>query len=162
MDQHRVQNRDRTCLVEDGKLALVLHDGRTLKGTVKKLELYQFEFEEDGRPPETIHKLMVMYAYAPGEWKGVKKGIKHDKDKKPAGPEVAPAPRPQDRYSCSDKRLFQYLDRRTEIAVTLLDGDVLRGTITWFGRYEFGLKLRTDAEITVFRHALKDASPATG
>jgi hypothetical protein len=80
-------------------------------------------------------------------------------DKKAAEIEP-PAVRPQDRYSCSDRRLFGYLDRGVELNVTLLDKSVMRGTVLWFGRYEFGLKLRTDGEVTVFRHALRDVSPA--
>lgn len=159
LDEHRVTNRDRTCLQPGARLALALHDGRTVKGTVAGLDAYQFTFQPDGGAVETIHKLLVMYAYAPDEWKAVKKGVKHDK-KAPPEP-AAPPTRPQDRYSCSDKRLFAYMDRAQEIVVTLLDGEVLRGVVTWFGRYEFGLKLRTDAVVTVFRHALRDASSAT-
>jgi sRNA-binding regulator protein Hfq len=159
LDEHRTTNRDRTCLVPGTRLALVLHDGRTLKGTVGEVTAYQFAFATDGGE-ELVHKLLVMYAYGPDDWKAVKKGVKADKKVAPA--EAAPAARPQDRYSCSDKRLFGYLDKGTEVVVTLLDGETMRGTITWFGRYEFGLKLRTDADVTVFRHSLKDASPANG
>jgi sRNA-binding regulator protein Hfq len=161
LETHRSTHRDRTCLVEGARLALVLHDGRTLKGTVAEVTPYQVVFQPDEGPPETFHKLLVMYAYAPEDWKSVKKGVKLDKRNAAVGA-VAPAERPQDRYSCSDKRLFGYLDKGTDVVVTLLDGETLRGTIQWFGRYEFGLKLRTDVGVTVFRHSLKDASPANG
>lgn len=160
LETHRITHRDRTCLVPGSRLAIVLHDGRTLKGTVGEVSAYQFAFQRDDGPEEQVHKLLVMYAYAPEDWKAVKKGVKVDK--RVAADAAAPAARPQDRYSCSDKRLFGYLDKRTEVAISLLDGETMRGTITWFSRYEFGLKLRTDALVTVFRHALKDASPASG
>lgn len=159
LDEHRTTNRDRTCLVPGARLTLVLHDGRTLKGAVGEVTAYQFGFAAD-TGEEIVHKLLVMYAYAPDDWKAVKKGVKADKKLAPG--DAAPAARPQDRYSCSDKRLFGYLDKGTEVMVTLLDGETMRGTITWFGRYEFGLKLRTEADVTVFRHSLKDASPASG
>jgi sRNA-binding regulator protein Hfq len=160
LETHRSTNRDRTCLVEGARLAIVLHDGRTLKGTVGEVAAYEFVFTPDDAPAEPIHKLLVMYAYHPDQWKAVKKGVKVDKKAQVEAP--TPAPRPQDRYSCSDKRLFGYLDKQAEVLVTLLDGQTLRGTIVWFGRYEFGLRLRSDADVTVFRHSLKDASPANG
>jgi sRNA-binding regulator protein Hfq len=160
LDTHRVDNRDRSALVPDTRLTLALHDGRTLKGRVVAVEPYQVQFQVDGGEVETLHKLKLLYSYAPEDWKAVKKGVRVDK-KQGQQPEE-PAVRPQDRYSCSDRRLFGYLDRAVDVNVTLLDGEILRGVLTWFGRYEFGLKLRSDAEVTVFRHALRDISPATG
>lgn len=157
LDTHRREFRDRTCLVPDERLALVLHDGRTLKGKVKTIDAYQFTFETEDGEVHTLHKLLVMYGYPPDAWKLVKKGVKSG-ERKATDP---PAVRPQDRYSCSDKRLFSFMDQRTEVVATLLDGAVVRGTIEWFGRYEFAMKLRTDAVATVFRHALKDLSTAT-
>jgi sRNA-binding regulator protein Hfq len=158
LDSHRTDNRDRSALLPETRLTLALHDGRTLKGKVVAVEPYQVQFEADGGAVETLHKLKLLYTYAPDDWKAVKKGIRSDKK---AGEPEAPAPRPQDRYSCSDRRLFGYLDRDVELNVTLLDGEILRGHLQWFGRYEFGFKLRSDAVVTVFRHALRDVSPAT-
>jgi len=150
---HRQDNRDRTCLEPGSEITLALMDGKLPKGRVGAVEPYTFTFETDGETIE-LHKLQVKYAYAPADWKKVKKGIRYE-SKKPEV-EVLPAERPQDRYSCSDKRLFSYLDSEQEIAATLLGGDMMRGRITWFSRYEFGLALRTGVEVTVFRHALKN------
>lgn len=158
LEVHRTDNRDRSCLIIGARLALVLHDGRTLKGAINEVEPYQISFSPDGGETEVIHKLKLLYAYSPDAWKAVKKGVRSEK--KASAPPETPAVRPQDRYSCSDRRLFGYLDRGVELNVTLLDKTVIRGTVAWFGRYEFGMKLRTDGEITVFRHALRDVSPA--
>ncbi len=101
---------------------------------------------------EEIHKLQIKYAHSPEVWKGAKKAIRSDKvvAKSPSEPQA----RPQDRYSCSDRRLFLYVDNKSEIAVTLIEGEVLRGVVTWFGRYEFCIQSRKGVEIVVFRHAL--------
>ncbi len=155
--EHRTENRDRTCLMPGSELALVLHDGRTIRGEVRGLEPYTFRFDFPDGSTEELHKLQVKYGYAPTEWKKVKKGVRQDR--KVAKNAETPAVRPQDRYSCSDRRLFGYLDQRVDVVATLLDGDVLRGVITWFSRYEFGMVLRTEAEVTVFRHSLKALAP---
>lgn len=150
LDEHRRSHRDDTCLLPDAELVVVLHDGRSLRGVVKAVDAYQFVFEVDGAP-QTLHKLRVMYAYRPGDWKGVKKAVK-------AGDrpiEDGPAVRPQDRYSLSDRRLFGFQDARREVSLTLIDGTTLKGTVTWFGRYEFAIRVKSDAEVTLFRHALR-------
>jgi hypothetical protein len=154
MAEHRASYRDRTCLVPGaGPMVLQLHGGEAVKGTVGEVAPYTFAFHV-GDEVRELHKLEVKYSYAAGDWKAVKKGVKGDK--KAAAEGRKPEVRPQDRYSCSDKRLFSYLDRQEEVVATLLDGDVARGRVSWFGRYEFGLVIKGGAEITVFRHALRD------
>jgi len=66
---------------------------------------------------------------------------------------VATIPKPQDRYFISDQKLFGWLDAASRICVKTLEGDMVRGTLTWIGRWELGLSVR-DAELVVFRHAL--------
>ena len=119
LEQHREEYRDRTCLLPGEPLALALHDGRTVKGQVVAADPYTFQFDADGQTAD-IHKLQVKYGYPPADWKKVKKVVKVDKRAPVEGD--APAVRPQDRYSCSDKRMFGYMDRGVEVSATLLDG----------------------------------------
>ncbi len=152
MDEHRESHRERTVLVPDtAGLTLVCHGGKQIKGAIVSVEAYGVQVRVDGAPdPVDVHKLQIKYVYRTADWKRVKKAVKAEKKSELAEPVV----RPQDRYTCSDKRLFGYLDRKPEVTVTLLEGDELKGEVTWFSRYEFGLKLKGDAEVTVFRHAL--------
>ena len=150
---HRQDHRERTCLEPGTEITLALMDGTMPRGSIETVAPYTITFESGDETVE-LHKLKIKYSYAPGDWKKVKKGVRYEA-KKPET-EVEPSERPQDRYSCSDRRLFGYLDSKQEIAATLLGGDVMRGHITWFSRYEFGLVLRSGVELTVFRHALKN------
>jgi sRNA-binding regulator protein Hfq len=146
-------------LVPDTRLVLQLNDGRALKGRVLSVEPYQVVFGDEGDEPQTLHKLEILYAYAPDDWKTVKRAIRNDK--RAERPAEAPALRPQDRYSCSDKRLFGYLDHGDEIQVVLVNGEVVRGKLAWFGRYEFGMRLRGEVDLVVFRHALREVALAS-
>lgn len=159
LDEHRRTNRDRSVLVPETKLVLQLNDGRAIKGRVRAVEPYQVVFGDDGEEPQSLHKLEILYAYAPDDWKSIKRAIRSDKHA--VRPAEAPALRPQDRYSCSDKRLFGYLDRSDEIQVVLVNGEVIRGKLAWFGRYEFGMRLRGEADLVVFRHALREVGLAS-
>jgi sRNA-binding regulator protein Hfq len=159
LDQHRIDNRDRSFLVPgDVPVLLACHGGRQVEGKILAVEPYMVLVQPKGATePEAIHKLQIKYAYWAKDWKPVKKSVRVDKR---AADAVQPVIRPQDRYTCSDRRLFGYMDRRTDVAVSLLEGDQLRGIVTWFSRYEFGLQLKSDAEVVVFRHALANIGTA--
>jgi sRNA-binding regulator protein Hfq len=150
-EAHRQEFRDRTCLAVTGEPVAIQLQGRLIKGTVTVLEPYTFTIQLD-QGPETVHKLEAKYAYAPGDWKVIKKVVRAEK----AAAGARPATLPQDRYSCSDKRLFGYQDRKQEVLVTMLDGDNLKGVVSWFGRYEFALEVKAGVVVTIFRHAMRD------
>jgi sRNA-binding regulator protein Hfq len=155
---HREEYRERTCLAPDVRIALALFGGRKVVGTVADVGSFTFHFTPDGEETEEIHKLKAKFAYNPDDWKRVRKVVRADKALKKTASE--PAVRPQDRYSCSDKRLFACMDKQRDITVTLLEGEVTRGQVAWFGRYEFALTTKGGAEIVIFRHALRDLSEA--
>ena len=123
-----------------------------MRGEVVSVDAFTFVFRHDCE--EAFHKLEAKYAYPPSDWKRVRKAFRVDKTVQALGNK--PAKRPQDRYSCSDKRLFSYFDTRQNVTAILADGDTVRGEVVWFSRYEFGLEIKGGVEITVFRHALHD------
>lgn len=156
MQQHREDNRMRSCLdaaqASGEPIALGLHGKDKVIGRVLRVDPYAVIVEtEDGEERE-IHKLQLKYAWTPDDWKGLRKAMRQNKElsKEPK----QPIERPQDRYTCSDKRLFRYMDRGTIVDAVLLEGEILRGTVTWFGRYEFGMELKGEVPVTVFRHCL--------
>ena len=154
MMQHRENFRDRTILEVGTHVSLDLCDGRTVKGEVSADLAFEVEIlPEKNEETVTLRKLELMYGHDPSDWKLVKKSRKLDKAL--AKLALVPAKRPQDRYGCSDKRLFRYIDTEREVVVTLLHGAIFRGIVRWFSRYEFGLEVRGGAVVVVFRHALK-------
>ena len=159
---HLAENRERSALVEAWKagkpLALALHGQRVVRGLVTDVDAYEVciqpEGGDPGGGPERHHKLQVKFAYDPAQYKQVRKALTWDKARKCAREPIA---RPQERYGCSDRRLFGYFDRGTPVQATTLEGEQLRGRVSWVGRWEFGLELaRGGACVTVMRHALDD------
>lgn len=153
---HREENANRSCLESAASSGdtwvFGLFEGRKVEGTISEVTTYQATLVADGAEPEELHKLAFKYAYRPDDWKRVKKAIR--KNKELSAEPRTPSERPQDRYTCSDRRLFGYMDEEATVDVTLLEGEILQGSIAWFGRFEFGLRVKGDAEIIVFRHAL--------
>lgn len=153
---HRDTNLTRSCLeaaVEHGRvMTFALFGQRKVDAKVVAASTYHATLQEEGKEPEEVHKLDFKYAHFPEDWKKLKKIVR--KDKELSEHPRRPAEHPQDRYTCSDRRLFRYQDEGVDVDVALLEGEVLHGHVLWFGRFEFGLSLKGEGEVTIFRHAL--------
>jgi len=159
LEQLRATDWHRSVLDPDGgPLVLLMHGDTRLMARVLDSAPYFVRLQpvdERGTTtgdPVEVHKLQLKIAYPVPAWKEIRKVLKRDKDLQ-ANP-LPPIPRPQDRFGCSDKRLFKLAERKVELSITPLEGEVLRGTVAWFSRFEIGLAIKGGAVITVFRHAL--------
>ena len=162
MAEHLALHSERSILVQAQlsaePLSLALHGQRGVDGVVTKLDRYEFLFEPRGGEAETVHKLQVKFAVAADSRKKVRKSLSFDNELRKVPRE--PVWKPQDRYTCSNRRLFQLCDRQVAVEVLTLEGDVLRGKVAWVGRFEFGLEVKGGIEVVVFRHALAKLSEA--
>ena len=160
MESHLEANRDRSLLLDaqrsGAKIHLALHDRLWVSGVISAVEQYEFVLQTaDGE--QRHHKLAAKYGVAAEDGRPLRRAVKKDKAR---DADAAPIWKPQDRYGCSDRRLFGYLDAKTPVKVTTLEGDLLEGRVTWMGRWEFGMALKKGAEVTVFRHALAELHSA--
>ncbi len=160
MEAHLARWTDHSVLAlaaEHGRpMTVALHGKRWATGRILEVGQYDFVIEVEGAP-QTEHKLQAKLAVEAEGEKELRKAIKRDRDRDAV---AEPVWKPQDRYGCSDKRLFGYQDESTPVKLTTLEGDVLVGEVSWLGRWEFGMRLKKGGHITVFRHALADLRPA--
>ncbi|MCB9744861.1 MAG: hypothetical protein H6741_04035 [Alphaproteobacteria bacterium] len=160
MSEHLAEHRDRSILEEaaasKATLQLALHGFRLLEAAVVSVDRFEFTVQPRKGEPETIHKLQLKWAAHGDVAKKVRRAHRYDPERKKAPQE--PIWKPQDRYNCSNKRLFGYLNAETLISVTTLEGDQFKGKVTWIGRYEFGLMVKGNVEVTLLRHALVEVS----
>ena len=156
--KHIEENRSRSILVEaqaSGEtLSLALHGKQTVRGVIRAINAYEVEFDGADGESKTIHKLQIKYACQDSCARAVRNQIKRDKQRKEP---VEPIWKPQDRYGCSDRRLFGVLDEKALVTATTLEGEIFYGTVEWMGRWEFGMALKKkNARVVIFRHALAD------
>ena len=139
-------------------VTLALHGQRWVTGVIEAVEQYEFVFREDGaEASERIHKLQAKLGCEADDARPLRRAIKRDKERDAA---TEPVWKPQDRYGCSDKRLFGYLDGARAVRVVTLEGEVLTGDLQWMGRWEVGLRLKKGEVVTVFRHAIAELRAA--
>ncbi len=151
------QHYHRSCLEEyrlsGSRIALALHGHKKVMGTVEENGKFTILFRQDPQDdPVEIHKTEIKFAYDPDQFKVVKKFLKIDNKVKAM--HLGPLLNPRDRHHFKNLTLQRALDAHEEVQVTTLEGDVLRGHVEWFGRWEFGLKFKGGARATVFRHAV--------
>lgn len=161
MQAHLAEHRDRSVLdraaASGEPIALGLHGLKVAVGRVTSVDRYEFRFIPGGDGEELIHKTRVKYAFNPTILKELGNRMRTRKDLYRV---AEPILRPQDRYTCSDMRLFTYLDTGRTIAVTTLEGEVFTGQVDWMARWEFGMKIEGRLNLTIFRHALADIEEA--
>lgn len=147
--EHREEHGERSVfdeyLASGQSLVLHVHGLRTLSVRIAGVDPYELDLDtEAGR--ERMHKLQVKFAHAADVTPKVGQ---------PAGGRQAtePRPRPQDRFHCSDRRLFAWLDLKTPLRLSTLEGDQVEGKLDWIARWELGLRQKGGL-VVVMKHAL--------
>ncbi|MSP55833.1 MAG: hypothetical protein EXR69_09565 [Myxococcales bacterium] len=139
--------------------ALGVYGQKTRQLTMLRNDKYEVEVRKAGEgqtgEPELLHKTTVKYAYAPADFKLVRKHLEYDKELRSTSAE--PRLRPQDRYACSDRKIGAWWNGKTVVRLATMEGEVFTGEIAWFSKFEVGLQNRAGVEVVVFRHALADA-----
>jgi len=135
-------------------LCLFLHGGRELVGRIEVNEPYEIQFLTGEGVPEKIHKVQVNFLCAEGDRQEVLKQIKRGEPagKKPVGPHYLP----RFRHHIKNKSLYPLMNRREVLYFTLLNGEVLRGIVSGFSRYEINLNLKRGVPVVILRHAVAE------
>lgn len=145
-------------LTSGATMTFAVHGAKNLRGRVVGVDPYDVHVIPEEGPQLVLPKVQIKYLYPSEQYKSVRKGLKYDAARRQV---CEPILRPQERYGCSDQRLFRYLDSNTQVCVTVLEGDQFHGRVVWMTRWEFGLKVeKAGPVIVVFRHALADIGEA--
>lgn len=155
----RETDRDRSSLVVGAQLGLAQVGGARPTGEVLAVGPYDLTMRWDSGGEAVVRKMDVKYVHDAAELRRVRKATRTDKARAADPPEVPT--KPQHRYPLKDQRLFDALAAEEEMGVRFVDGELLRGHVTWFSRFEFGMTLKNGAPIGVLRHALCGFSAAS-
>ncbi len=128
-------------------MRLYLHGLQQRDGTVSAVDAFEFDLSS-AEGPQRLHKLQVKLMH-PASMKGT---VGESSQGRSA---AEPIIRPQERFALSNRRLFEAHDAGRTCRLETLEGDELRGMVTWVGRYELGLGQKGGAEIVVMRHAIR-------
>lgn len=83
-------------------------------------------------------------------------------DRKISQQSQEPIRTPSSRFHVKNKTLFPLMQERHVVFCTLLEGEVVRGLLVGFSRYELTFSMKGGVEVTVLRHAVRDLRDKKG
>ena len=131
-----------------------LHGQRVVQAKVVENQAYEMVLDIEGQGREPIHKLQVKCLYPAASAADVAKQLKIDK--KVLGLGLEPIKAPAERYIVKNKTLFPLMKEREVVFCTLMEGEVIRGLIADFSRFEMIMHAKGGLPVTILRHSLYD------
>jgi sRNA-binding regulator protein Hfq len=133
---------------------LHLHGRRILSGRVLENRKWDITLEIPDKGTEDLQKIQVNYLYPEEAGESVKPLIKVDK--KVESMNLEPILAPRRRYFVKNKSLYPLMKEKEVLLFTLLDGEVLRGIVTDFSRYDVTVSMKGGVLVTILRHSIYD------
>jgi sRNA-binding regulator protein Hfq len=143
-----------------------LQGGERIGGRIVAERVYDFDMlptDTNGSAPtapRAVSKLEVKLMHPAELRTQVEKLLKTDQRVAQRGFE--PIARPKERHHIKNRTLYPLMKEKVVVFVTLLEGEVVRGLIGDFSRYEIIVKLKGGMPVTVLRHAIYDIRDKQG
>ncbi len=139
---------------------LFLHGDQRRKGKILRDETYEFELVTEEGVTEKIHKVKVKMLCGAADEEEVLGRLKVNEALKeaPEGPHFGP----RYRHHIKNKTLYPLMNRREVLFFTTLEGEVLRGIVTGFSRFEINLNMKGGVAVVLLRHAVFDVRDKKG
>jgi hypothetical protein len=131
-----------------------LHGQRVVQARVVENRTYEVTLDITGQGREEVAKLQVKCLYAIDSAAAVGKQLKMDKQVQALG--LEPIYAPAERYMVKNKTLFPLMKEREVVFCTLLEGEVIRGIIADFSRYDLTIHAKGGLPIVILRHSIYD------
>ena len=137
-----------------------LHGHRIVKAKVLKNLKYDLKLATDETEEEHCPKTDVKLVYPAARSEAVRPLLKIDQKVREL--KLEPIISPQMRHHIKNKSLFPLVKERRVMFFTLMEGEVVKGLITDFTRYEITVSLKGGIPVTILRHAVCDLHDKKG
>jgi len=137
-----------------------LHGRRIVSARLVQNTTFRVVLAIDGKPEEEIPKIGVKLLYPASHTEAAARLIKSDP--KVQALALEPIIRAKDRHHIKNKTLFPLMEEREVLFFTLLEGEVVRGLVSAFSRYELLVSLKGGVQVAVMRHGVLDVRDKKG
>ena len=137
-----------------------LHGHRIARANVLENTTYEVKLKVEGQGEEVVPKIQVKFLYPAELSEAVKPLLKVDEKVKAL--KLEPIRPPQDRYHVKNKSLFPLMKDREVLLFTLLEGELIRGIVLDFSRYDLTVGLKGGVPLTILRHSVYDLRDKKG
>ena len=137
-----------------------LHGHRIIRAEIRRNLTYDLKIKSDDIPESVLSKTDVKIFYPLDIAKKIRPLLKTDS--KVAKTALEPIIAPALRHHIKNKSLFPLMKERTVVFFTLLEGEIIKGLITGFNRYEITCSLKGGLPVSILRHAVYDLRDKKG
>ena len=131
-----------------------LHTHRMARLRVTADLIHDLQVDVEGEGPEDLPKLHVKLLYPATQAAAAASLIKLDPRVRAQG--LKPTLSPAARHHVKNKSLFVLMKDRDVMFFTLLEGEIVRGIIGDFSRYDVTVNLKGGLPVVVLRHSIYD------
>ena len=129
-----------------------LHDRKTITATVLENRKWDTTVSIVGQAKEELQKIQVKFLY-PADLNGlIKPLIRIDRKVEALGLKAILSP--GKRYFVKNKSLFPFMTEKEVMFFTLLEGEIIRGILADFSRYDITVSLKGGRLVNILRHAI--------
>jgi hypothetical protein len=139
---------------------LHLHKHKVIEATIVGNQKYDVEIQSPDTPDKILPKVHVKFLYPKATSGEVRSLVKIDEAVKAS--HLEPIASPRERYHIKNKSLYPLMRERKVVFLTLLEGEIIKGIVAGFSRYELSVNLKGGLPITVLRHAVYDLRDKRG
>lgn len=145
---------------KESSWCLFLHGNQRKTGKIQSDETYEIELVMQDGSVEKVHKVNVKMLCEASKEEEVLGRLKTNEALKeaPEGPHFGP----RYRHHIKNKTLFPLMNRREVLFFSTLEGEVLRGVVTGFSRFEIDISMKGGVSVVLLRHAVFDVRDKKG
>lgn len=137
-----------------------LHGQQLLSAIITQNSTYEVELTDENQVSTTIPKTQIKLLYPSESSQKIQKSIKFDPKVKKLLLQPIITARP--RYHIKNKSLFVLMKEKQVVFFTLLEGEIIRGLVTAFTRYDITVNLKGGVPVTLLRHGTYDLRDKKG
>jgi hypothetical protein len=132
-----------------------VHGSRIIRAEVLENLKYDVKLQIEGEQgQEVLPKVQIKCLYAVDLAESIRGSIKKDAKVETLG--LEPIFSPHKRYFVKNKSLFPLMKEKEVVFFTLLEGEIIRGIIAGFTRYDITVHLKGGKPVTILRHSIYD------
>ncbi len=131
-----------------------IHGRRIVNARVIENLIYDVRLGIEGGGEDLIPKTDVKLLYRRDISETVRPLLKTDNQVRDLG--LEPIIPPAKRHHIKNKSLFPLMKEKQVLFFTLLEGEIIRGVVAGFSRYEITVSLKGGIPVTILRHSIYD------
>lgn len=160
LEKHYHESLFDQAVTGDEQWIIHAHSHRIIRARILETVPYDVTIAPAQGEKEILPKVQIKFLYQAHMSESVKSLLKHDS--KVAALNLGPHFSPRYRHHVKNKTLFPLMKERIPLFFTLLEGEVLKGIVAGFTRYEITVHMKGGLPVTLLRHSIYDIRDKRG